>query len=72
MPRRSSLLLQHRHYQFIADVIKDWAGNRDIALAFADALQNTNAHFDKARFLAACGDMPAPTPKCLFCQSEAK
>ena len=69
-----NLRLQRRHYQFIADVIKSHNGGMtgwtDIANSFADALQGTNAGYDKGRFLDACGDAPTPTPKCLLCQSE--
>jgi hypothetical protein len=67
-----NLRLQRRHYQFIAEVIKDWAGKGDIALAFADALRGTNANYSKIRFIAACGDVLPPTPLCLLCQAESR
>jgi hypothetical protein len=67
-----NLRLQRRHYQFIADVIANWGGKTALSVEFANALRGTNAHFDRDRFIDACGDAPTPTPKCLLCQSEAK
>lgn len=83
MPRSHSrtmanLKLQRRHYQFIADTIAEYrlaaigVPDADIALWFAMRLRGTNPGFNRSRFLEACGEVPAPTPKCLLCQSEAK
>lgn len=55
--------LQHRHFSFIAAVIRDMpdhadtlrAQKRSVALAFADACKATNGRFNRDRFLAACG-----------------
>jgi hypothetical protein len=83
MPRSHSrtmdnLRLQRRHYQFMAEVIrlawdKDDRGmpSETLAETFANALRGTNANFDRARFLAACGNPPTPIAQCLLCQSEA-
>ena len=57
-------VLQHRHFAFIAGVIKAMpahaaslrAQKRSTALAFADACASTNPRFDRARFLLACGE----------------
>lgn len=57
-------VLQHRHFSFIAGVVKAMpdhapslrAQKRSIALAFADACAGTNSRFDRARFLTACGE----------------
>lgn len=77
MPRSNAqtmarLRFQRRHYQFMAEVIKAYVESNSVTLAedFAGALQGTNANFDRERFLAACGERPAPKPKCLLCQSE--
>lgn len=47
---------QHRHYAFVAKVIRDQDVTHSYALActFADAFQR-NPRFDRARFLKACG-----------------
>jgi hypothetical protein len=71
-----NLRLQRRHYQFISDVIRDYYEHADttamtIGDYFAVALKGTNAGYDQGRFVAACGDAPTSTPKCLLCQSEA-
>ena len=58
-----STVLQHRHFAFIAAVIKampDHAATlrtqkRSCALAFADACASSNPRFDRHRFMAACG-----------------
>lgn len=71
----SNLRLQRRHYQFIADVINAQGGDVALANAFAAAMGGTNAHFDRMRFMRACGaydEKPEPKPLCLLCQSEAK
>lgn len=55
---------QHRHFCFIADVIKAMPSRaaslrtqkRSVALAFADACGGTNPRFDRERFLRACGE----------------
>ncbi len=57
-------VLQHRHFAFIAGVIKVMpdhapslrAQKRSTALAFADACAGTNPRFDRARFMLACGE----------------
>ena len=57
-------VLQHRHFAFIAGVVKAMpdhapslrAQKRSIALAFADACAGTNPRFDRRRFLLACGE----------------
>jgi hypothetical protein len=52
------VLLQHRHYAFIAATIAAMQGSAvyraEIAKDFANALQTTNPRFDRLRFLAAC------------------
>jgi len=56
--------LQHRHFAFIAAVIKAMpshaptlrAQKRSTALAFADACAGSNPRFDRQRFMAACGE----------------
>ncbi len=74
MPRSTSrtmdnLRLQRRHYQFIAEVIKDWKEDPtdDLALVFARALRGTNSGYDSNRFLEACGGITGT--RCLLCQS---
>ena len=71
----SHLRLQRRHYQFIAESIRDYYlacdGDKDIAQWFASQLRGTNPGFNRVRFLDACGEMPTPKPKCLLCQSES-
>jgi hypothetical protein len=60
--------MTRKDFQFIADVIKNLPGHspilrtqkRSCALAFADALPNVNARFNRERFLAACGEREAP------------
>ena len=47
--------LQHRHFAFIAATIKDNRLGGNVAQVFAAACARTNPHFDRARFLAACG-----------------
>lgn len=55
--------LEHRHFSFIAGVIKAMpshaaslrAQRRSTAVAFADACAGTNQRFDRARFMRACG-----------------
>jgi hypothetical protein len=55
--------LQHRHFAFIAHVIAQMpshapslrAQKDSIARSFADACTRSNAHFDRDRFMAACG-----------------
>jgi hypothetical protein len=59
----TSVTLQHRHFAFIASVIKgmpDFApslrtAKMSTALAFADACMASNPKFDRARFYTACG-----------------
>ena len=80
MPRSSNrtmsrLRLQRRHYQFIAEAIRNYRllnePQADLAFWFATQLQGTNSDFDRGRFIAACGPEPAPEPpRCLLCQSE--
>lgn len=51
--------LQHRHFAFIAAVIKDApASSSEVEFwgkYFADACAGSNPRFDRRRFLAACG-----------------
>ena len=62
-----AVTLQHRHFAFIAHVLKqcDPKGNEGPAVrdqwlatvsAFEFALRSTNPNFDSSRFLTACGD----------------
>lgn len=69
----ANLRLQRRHYQFIADVVREYMSGNSITLAedFANALRGTNPGFDRARFIEACGEPPTPAPRCLLCQSES-
>lgn len=56
--------LQHRHFAFIADVIRNMPSHaatlrtqkRSCALSFADACGRSNPRFNRARFLTACGE----------------
>ncbi len=64
-----NLTMQRRHFQLIAETLRDerperdgtaWAnGARDewstIVLRFANRLAGTNGNFNRAAFLAACG-----------------
>lgn len=51
--------LEHRHFAFIAAVIKDLgleaSEQRHVAAVFAAACARTNPRFDTNRFLKACG-----------------
>ena len=50
--------LQHRHYSFIAAVIRDIPiahGRADTAERFAQACAGSNPRFDRRRFMTACG-----------------
>ena len=55
--------LEHRHFAVIAGILKDLGPNQGvfpnqnqaICEYFADELAGTNANFDRARFLTACG-----------------
>lgn len=58
--------LQHRHFCFIADMLKNAGGFGEtegvqeeqwqrIVDQFADACAQSNPKFDRARFLKACG-----------------
>lgn len=50
--------MQHRHFATIAEIISradDKPSAEEMAHHFARLLPKTNPHFDKARFLAACG-----------------
>lgn len=51
------VLMQHRHFAFIAATIKDMREKyRWIAAStFADACASSNPRFDRARFFVACG-----------------
>lgn len=55
---RYGVELQHRHFSFIAAVIKDMpkAIRTETALRFADACAGSNPRFDRRRFLLACGE----------------
>ena len=51
--------LPRQHFQLIANVVKaaelgTWQ-REQLALQFMVEMQKTNANFDKARFLKACG-----------------
>ena len=53
---------QRRHFQFVADTIKDLDLKgfneeqiKDIANHFAKELKSTNSNFMQGRFLSACG-----------------
>lgn len=56
--------LQHRHFAFIAAVIAGMpdhaaslrAQKRSCAISFAEACAGSNARFDRARFMRACGE----------------
>ena len=53
-----SVQMQHRHFCFIADVIRnlpDGCNRGTVAADFMAALQGSNPRFDKHRFLVACG-----------------
>jgi len=53
--------MQHRHFATVAGIIRNLNGSmskEDVKLVaehFSADLKNTNAKFDKKRFLAACG-----------------
>lgn len=55
--------MTRKDFQLIAATIKDMptfapslrTAQASAARAFADTLASTNAHFDRARFLSACG-----------------
>ena len=50
--------LQHRHFSFIAAVIREIPvsqGRADVAERFAEACRGSNPRFDRRRFMAACG-----------------
>lgn len=53
------MTMQRRHFEFIADTVRDLGLQPDIraavAMEFALKLNRTNANFDRARFLKACG-----------------
>ena len=57
------VVLQHRHFAFIASVIKGmpdqipWPNTHkaSVAVAFADACSRSNPRFERERFLKACG-----------------
>lgn len=60
-PKSRSVDFQRRHFEFIAEVIRDMnsphmeGAQRATANRFASALASTNPNFDRAKFLAACG-----------------
>lgn len=50
--------MQHRHFAAVAAIIKSFpegAERISVAHTFAAGLAHTNAKFDRARFLRACG-----------------
>jgi hypothetical protein len=55
---RHGVELQHRHFSFIAAVIKDMRlpepARGVVALEFAAACAGSNPRFDRQRFLSAC------------------
>jgi len=53
------IAFQRRHYELIARTIRElnFGGvldKQEIAREFANALQGTNPHFDRAKFIEAC------------------
>ena len=73
MPYRASrpIRLQRRHFQFIADIIKDYNPDDDLAFTFALALRRTNPNFELRRFTEACGPSKSVRVKrCLFCDAD--
>lgn len=61
---QGGVLMEHRHMAFIAATIKNMPAHaaslrtskRSVALAFADALAQSNPRFDRVRFMTACGE----------------
>ena len=49
------MTFQRRHYQKIADIIKDLPDGKPVALAFAKEFDRSQPGFDHDRFLRACG-----------------
>jgi hypothetical protein len=47
--------MTRRHFQLIADALRESAAPEHVARAMADALATTNPRFNRERFLAACG-----------------
>lgn len=61
MRSKGPVLFQRRHFEFIAETIRNMPFCRDqhlVATAFASALANTNAQFSTIRFIAACDGVP--------------
>jgi len=46
--------MTRKHFQLIADVLRDSGAAADLVFAMADALATTNPNFDRDRFLEAC------------------
>jgi len=61
---KSHIVMQHRHFCFIADTIRtggfDFAERVRIAETFANELQATNPNFDWDRFMRAAGAQIGP------------
>ena len=63
MARNFTPTFEHRHFKAIAAILndtqlpKDW-WNQTVE-TFADALEETNPKFDRARFLSACSGKPS-------------
>jgi hypothetical protein len=63
-------MFQARHYQFIADVLKDSCANtsaawEQIVNELAEKFQLDNPHFQQKRFKAACGKDMRPATEIL-------
>lgn len=56
--RTGKAAMQHRHFTTVAEIIRtlplDPSAHVTVAHHFANELADTNANFDRARFLAAC------------------
>jgi len=61
---KSHIILQHKHFAFIAEVIRANGFSEDerkrIAETFANELQATNPNFDWDRFMRAAGAQIGP------------
>ena len=45
--------MQHRHFAFIAGVLRGWEADSATVEAWADELSHTNPKFDRRRFVLA-------------------
>ena len=48
-----SLQLERRHFQFIADILKDMNASADMVEYFAEQLKRTNGNFQADKFTKA-------------------